>query len=74
MEFKEGHSEDMKVTSKLSQGKNILEVLGGKEPSILKEAKEAHILLYKKWGERHWKKLLIFHPEFNGQILKFPNL
>lgn len=48
MEFKEGHSEDMKVTSKLSQGKNILEVLGGKEPSILKEAKEAHISLYKK--------------------------
>lgn len=39
MKFKEGHSEDMKVLCKLCEGKSILEVLGGKEFSVLKKAK-----------------------------------
>lgn len=45
MEFKEGHTEDMKVISK--KGKSILGVLGGMDLSISKKLKKASIPEYK---------------------------
>ena len=62
MEFKEGHTEDMKVISK--QGKSILGVLGGMDLSILKKLKKGSIPEY---GMK-WLHIIL---SFNLQIMKF---